>query len=204
MNAIMNLVKNFDAAMMRIDKIKGILGIAITVKEFDGSILTLSVEQFAKKGLVMLTQKQLHERAKELFDSFEYHKKPVIRYHCITYNPDMSVVTPMYIVNKMKDIGLKQADVSKQLNIDKSTISLFLSGEKPLTKIHKSLFYFYFEYYENNIAFLEHLQLMEAENEAHGNDAAPVKIIVRTWHEAGSARSANSVDMENRVIAGKK
>jgi transcriptional regulator with XRE-family HTH domain len=66
----------------------------------------------------------------------------------------------------MKDIGLKQSDVSKQLNIDKSTISLFLSGEKPLTKIHKSLFYYYFEYYENNIAFLEHLQLMEAEHEA--------------------------------------
>lgn len=163
MNAIMNLVKDSDTAMMRIDKIKGILGIAINVKEFDGSILTLSVEQFAKKGLVMLTQKQLHERAKELFDSFEYHQKPVIRYHCITYNPDMSVVTPMYIVNKMKDIGLKQADVSKQLNIDKSTISLFLSGEKPLTKIHKSLFYFYFEYYENNIAFLDYIALAESE-----------------------------------------
>lgn len=164
MEAIMNLIKDYDRAVVRIDKIKGILGISISVKDFDGKVLTLEVEQFAKRGLVMLTQKQLQQRAKELFDSFEYiGEKPVIHYHTSTYYPDTSVVTPMYIVNKMKEIGLKQSDVSKQLNIDKSTISLFLSGEKPLTKVHKSLFYFYFEYYENNIAFLDYIALAESE-----------------------------------------
>jgi hypothetical protein len=44
----------------------------------------------------------------------------------------------------MKALSIKRNDIIKQLAIDKSSLSLYLSGERKINKLVKAAFYFYF------------------------------------------------------------
>jgi hypothetical protein len=44
----------------------------------------------------------------------------------------------------MNDLGLKNSDVGRQTGINKSTLSLFFTGKKNLTLMHKALLWYYF------------------------------------------------------------
>jgi hypothetical protein len=58
----------------------------------------------------------------------------------------LNSVTPAYILSKMGELGLHQVDLVKDLSINKSNISLWLSGHRPMSKPVKAMFYYYLQY----------------------------------------------------------
>lgn len=93
----------------------------------------------------VLTKNELVDRAKKIFP--DYIVKPV------RYSLDVSVIDVIYIKSKIKEIGLNVNDLAAQTAIDKSSLSLFLSGERKMNKSVKALFFYYFLTYELNKDF---------------------------------------------------
>lgn len=93
----------------------------------------------------ILTKNELVDRAKKIFP--DYIVKPV------RYSLDVSTIDAVYIKSKIKEIGLNVNDLAAQTAIDKSSLSLFLSGERKMNKSVKALFFYYFLTYELNKDF---------------------------------------------------
>jgi hypothetical protein len=93
----------------------------------------------------ILTKKELVNRAKNIFPG--YIIKPV------RYNLDISFIDATYVKNKIKEIGLNVNDLVAQTALDKSSLSLILSGERKMNKSVKAMFFYYFLTYELNKSF---------------------------------------------------
>ncbi len=57
----------------------------------------------------------------------------------------------------MKEFGIRRKDLIKQLAIDKSSLSLYLSGKRKMDKSLKAAFFYYFMNYEINRDLREEL-----------------------------------------------
>lgn len=90
----------------------------------------------------ILNQKQLVERAKKIF--------PDKKVRPSVFSLDVSEITLNWIKSKMDEFGIKRKDLIKQLAIDKSSLSLLLSGSTELSKRTKATFFYYFLSYELN------------------------------------------------------
>lgn len=100
----------------------------------------------------ILNQKQLVERAKEIF--------PDAKIQPNVFSLDVSKIDVDWINERMKEFGIKRNDLIKQLALDKSYISRLFSSENNQFKINltnqvKAMFYFYFLTYELNRDFRE-------------------------------------------------
>lgn len=102
----------------------------------------LKITQVKNYNGYILTKKELVEKAKKVFPDFLI--KPV------RFSLDISEIDENWIKEKMKAIGLSINDLVAQTTIDKSSLSLFLSGERKMNKSVKALFYYYFTTYELN------------------------------------------------------
>lgn len=95
----------------------------------------------------ILNNQQLYDRAKEVFDfetDFKIHIKPRV------FEPPLNEINIEWSESKMKDLGLTIKDISKQLAIDKASLSRIFSGEVGMTKSFKAALYYYFLQYEIN------------------------------------------------------
>lgn len=90
----------------------------------------------------ILTQKQLVERAKEI-----YPDRAIVP---VVYSLDVDDIDLSWIERKMDELGIKRNDLIKQLAIDKSSLSLILSGKRELSKPTRAMFYYYFLVFELN------------------------------------------------------
>jgi len=108
---------------------------------------TVKIKQARLVNGYILNQKQLVERAKEVFPSFKVIPVP--------YSLDTGCITTDWIADKMNEFGIKRSDLLKQLAIDESSLSLFLSGERKMNKSQRAAFFFYFLVYELNRDFRE-------------------------------------------------
>lgn len=108
---------------------------------------TVKITQSRLLNGFILNQKQLVERAKEVFPG--YKVVPIV--HSIEVNE----ITVEWIEERMKEFGIKRNDLIKQLAIDKSTLSSMFSGDRGLTKSQRAAFFFYFLTYELNRDFRE-------------------------------------------------
>ncbi|WP_227411508.1 hypothetical protein [Cruoricaptor ignavus] len=102
----------------------------------------------------ILNQKQLHERAREIF--------PTEKIHADVFSLDVSQIDEKWILDKMDEFGIKRNDLIKQLALTKSYISLLFADDDNPRKIHlsrqtKAMFYYYFLTYELNRDFREYL-----------------------------------------------
>lgn len=97
----------------------------------------------------ILNQKELYDRAKEIF--------PDNKIMPVAYSLDVSEITLGWIKSKMEEYGIKRNDLIKQLAIDKSSLSLYLSGKRTMDKSQKAAFYYYFLTYELNRDLREQL-----------------------------------------------
>lgn len=97
----------------------------------------------------ILTQKQLVQRAKEVFKFYWFP----IQIVPVVYSLNVDDITLDWILSKMKTFGVSRKDLIKQLAIDKSSLSLKLSGERALSKLDKAAFFYYFLVYELNRDF---------------------------------------------------
>lgn len=128
-------------------------GIDIDTVDIDFGNLTVTV-RIAQSRLVngyMLNQKQLVDRAREVFiDSpWRVKIKPVV------YSLDTSHITIPWIEDRMEEFGIRRKDLIKQLAIDKVSLSKIFSGTTGLTRSMRALFYYYFMTYELNRDFRE-------------------------------------------------
>lgn len=90
----------------------------------------------------ILNQKQLHERAREIFP-----KDKIIP---VVYSLKVDDITLDWINQQMDEFGIKRNDLIKQMAIDKSSLSEILNGNRGLTKSMKSTFFYYFLTYRLN------------------------------------------------------
>ncbi|MAO15935.1 MAG: hypothetical protein CMH44_03520 [Muricauda sp.] len=91
----------------------------------------------------MLNQKQLVERAKGLFGT---EVKVIPSVHSL----DVNGIDLDWIVDKMKDLGIKRKDLIKQTGLDKTYLSRLFSEQIGLSTPMRALFHFYFQTYELN------------------------------------------------------
>lgn len=99
---------------------------------------------------LLLTNKQLYDRAKKVFPGYKLKIKPVV------YRLDLQGVNIEWVNQKMEEFGIKKGDLIRQLGIEKDQINMFLSKKVNLTIIEKTAIYYYFMVYEINIHLREH------------------------------------------------
>ena len=130
------------------------VGLFIEVLETDqNSVVTkVKIKQKHLYNGYILNQKQLVERAKLLYSNSGLPKVKVIP---VVYSLDVNIVSLEWVENKMDEFGVKRSDLIKQLSIDESSLSLFLSGKRKMNKLVKAAFYYYFLTYELNKDFRE-------------------------------------------------
>jgi hypothetical protein len=113
----------------------------------------------------VLNQSQLTKRAKDILNK-HFNSSFKIHYVALTYSPDISIIDNEWIKEKKAKYKISNNDIIKHLNIDKSTLSLFLSGNRGLTKSQKSAFLFYFLQYEINNNLRDHIEKLELKIES--------------------------------------
>ncbi|MFA7616927.1 MAG: hypothetical protein WCY16_10145 [Weeksellaceae bacterium] len=116
--------------------------------ELDGDIVKITQKRLFN-GYI-LNQKQLIERAREIF--------PDMKVHPVAFSLDVSQITTEWIESRMKEFGIKRNDLIKQLALDKSYLSLLFADEDNPRKINlsrqvRSMFFYYFLTYELNRDF---------------------------------------------------
>lgn len=121
------------------------LGINIEPLE-DG---TVKVTQSRLINGYILNQKQLIERGKEIY--------PDAKIIPVVYSLNVDDITIDWIESKMREFGIKRNDLIKQLAIDRSSLSLVLSGKRELSKPMRATFFYYFLTYELNRDFREYM-----------------------------------------------
>lgn len=124
-------------------------GINFSITEFDGKSLTVVVEQVKLVNGFILNNKQLYDRASEVFKDcgFKVKIKPMV------YTLNVDKINVRWIEGKMEEFGLTNKDLIKQLAIDKTTLSLILSATREIPKSVRSTFFYYFLTYELNRDF---------------------------------------------------
>lgn len=121
-------------------------GIDISIVDFEGKALTVLVEQLKLTNGYILNNRQLYDRAKEVFNDcpLKVKIKPVV------YSLDVNRINVRWIEEKMEEYGITKNDLIKQLAIDKSSLSLILSAHRELSKPMRATFFYYFLTYELN------------------------------------------------------
>lgn len=129
-------MKEITADQKQIVNLYKTMGIGMHELE-DGRIL---VEQTSDTNGILLTQKDLKERGKQVFP--DRYIIPKVFYL------DTSVVTPEWVQKKMEDTGIYQRDLARQIGMNETTISKLIKGRRPMSKTVQALFYYYFTLYE--------------------------------------------------------
>lgn len=121
----------------------------IDIEIIDKSDFTVKIAQNRLINGWILNQKELIERAKDIY--------PNAKIIPVVYSLNVDDITIDWINSRMDEFGIKRNDLIKQLALDKSSLSLYLSGKRKMDKSQKAAFYFYFLTYELNRDFREYL-----------------------------------------------
>jgi len=124
----------------------GRMGIVIEILEMDDKEARVKVVQKHSPNGYFLNQKQLVERVKEVFE----HTGLKTKVYPVVYKIDVNEVTPEWIKSKMDEFGIKRKDIIRQLDLDISSLSLMLKGQRKMNKMVRSAFYYYFLTYQIN------------------------------------------------------
>ncbi|CAI9430368.1 Transcriptional regulator [Candidatus Ornithobacterium hominis] len=127
------------------------MGIDVDILEMDQDFILVKIKQGRLINGFVLNKKQLIGRAKEIFEPTGLRIKVIP----VVYSLDVENITPNWIVEKMNEFGLKRSDITSHLAYDKSQLSLYLSGERGMTKSVRASFYWYFKVFELNRDFRE-------------------------------------------------
>ncbi|WP_417444662.1 hypothetical protein [Joostella sp.] len=103
---------------------------------------TIKITQSRLINGYILNNKQLHDRAREVFPD-----KKIIP---VVYALNVDDIDLKWVESKMNEFGIKRKDLIKQLAIDKSSLSLVMSGNRELSKPMRATFFYYFLTYELN------------------------------------------------------
>lgn len=122
------------------------MGVEVDLLEVRDNVIIVRVHQKRLFNGFVLSQKQLIERGKEIFQTIVGE----VRIRPLTYSLDIRDITPEWIESKMNEFGIKRNDILTHLHIDKSTLSLYLNGERNMSRLAKAAFFWYFLTFEIN------------------------------------------------------
>lgn len=128
-------------------------GVDVVITSFVNNIATVIIKQSKLINGYILNQKQLVERCKDIFSP---HGIDTIIVPAV-FTLDVGTIDIKWIENRMLEFGIKRNDLVKQLAIDKSSLSLILSGKRELSKPMRATFFYYFMTYELNRDFRENI-----------------------------------------------
>jgi hypothetical protein len=132
---------------MEKESIKGYDRLGISIEPLQDG--TVKVTQSRLINGYILNQKQLIERGKEVY--------PDAKIIPVVYSLNVDDITIDWIESKMLEFGIKRNDLIKQLAIDRSSLSLIMSGKRELSKPMRATFFYYFLTYELNKDFREYI-----------------------------------------------
>lgn len=122
--------------------------IFVEIVSFNGGRLIVRVEQKEAVNDKILTKKELTERVREMFAG-EIPIDWKLTVSAVNFDRrDIDAVNAEWINTNMERLGLKAKDISSHTALDKSSVSLYLSGERPMSKLAKAAFYYFIKYYE--------------------------------------------------------
>ena len=120
------------------------------VLSYDGNGVIVKTWQMENPAEKYLSSKELIDRARDVFTVVVPESKIHVR--PVPYKKDdLKNLTVQSINAKIEELGLKPKDLVKLLDIDKSSLSLILSGERELSKANKAMFYYFFKSLEKEV-----------------------------------------------------
>ena len=120
---------------------------------FENETLIVKVWQRENVAGKYLSTAELVDRARAVFSPIA-PKGTTIHIRPIAFKRDeLKSFTIADVENKMEQHGLRPKDLVKLLDIDKSSLSLMLGGERELTKCGKAMFYYLFKNLEHAQGF---------------------------------------------------
>lgn len=122
------------------------LGIYIRPIKYEDSTLYVQIEQKKFINDKILTASELIDRGKEVFKDKFFVDTKVIVSPIFDNTDELRGVNADYVKAKMRDLKLKPSHIYKALGLDKSTVSLLLSGERQFTNSMRAAFYYFFKY----------------------------------------------------------
>lgn len=119
--------------------------IEMSILEVKDKTITLRIEQKDIVNDKLLTQKELIIRAKNAFLDIPEGWKVNVR--ALTYKGDFGGDLTLEDINReLEKRNIKQVDLTRYLQIDKSALNKLLKGETGLTRSHKAMFYYFFKW----------------------------------------------------------
>lgn len=111
---------------------------------FSDNVLTVEVKQEKTPDGRYLDRRQLVARVKNLFSlsvpAIEVHARPVPH-----MAPEVDQVTPEWVKKQMFEKGVKMRTIGTVTGIDKTKLSAWINGLRPMSQAVKAMFYFYFK-----------------------------------------------------------
>lgn len=122
--------------------------IYIEIISFSGQRLIVRAEQKEAVNDRILTKAELTDRAREMFAG-EIPDDWKLTISAVNFDRrDIAAVDSAWINANMARLDLKPKDIASHTGLDKSSISLYLSGGRDMSKLTKVAFYYFFKYYE--------------------------------------------------------
>lgn len=124
------------------------LGIYIRSLKTEGRVLYIQVEQKKFINDKILSAEELVDRAKDVF------KNKLIAGTKLDISPifsnaeELRSINADYVNKKLEQYHLKPSHLVKYLDLDKSTVSQLVNGEKDFTKPLRAAFYYFFKNYD--------------------------------------------------------
>ena len=114
--------------------------IVVEIVSYSDKRLIVRIEQKDMVGNILLTKKELMERAREMFKG-EIPDDWKLTISAVNFDrKDIDNLTIKSIKSKMERLGLRSKHLSNYTGIDKWTLSFLFAGDKELTKWHKVAF----------------------------------------------------------------
>ncbi len=124
-------------------------GIDISILSVGEREVSVLVKQSRLINGYILNNRQLYKRAKEVFSPLE-ERGWKVKVTPSVHSLDVSGIDLDWVHQRMEEFGVKRKDLVQQLAIDKSSLSLILSGKRDMSKSMKATFFYYFLTYELN------------------------------------------------------
>ncbi len=122
--------------------------VTIEIVSFSEGRLIVRAEQKDLVNGKMLSKKELVDRVRKMFDG-EIPADWKLTVSAVDFDrKDIENIDAEWVQQRMTKLMLKAKHICTHTGIDKSTLSMILGKEKPLTKWHKIALYYYFKYYE--------------------------------------------------------
>ncbi len=152
MNTIKGLLKLGGVAsareMMELDEAARLLlehsNISFKIISVGDNTVTVRASQGKQSDGNYADTKKLHTRTTDLFIRYLPELKIVVQ--PVPFQiAQVDVVLPEWVAEKMAETGIKIKDIQADTGIDKTNLSAWVKGTRPMSQPVKAMFYYYFQ-----------------------------------------------------------